>query len=517
VKIAAIDIGTNSIHMVIAQVEERRIFEIIDREKEMVFLGRGGLLKHRLTEDAIVRGLSTMISFKAIADSHKVDQIITTATSAVREASNGRVFVKLVKMKTGIDIRILPGKQEARIITLAVRDVFDLRNHRALIVDIGGGSVELIVADARHVYLAESIKAGVIRLTERFINHDIPTSKEIKRLRRWLDHKLEPISKRIQNLSPNMAIGTSGTILALGQMLNAGESLSVSDLEKLNEDLATSSLEERQKMPGLDRQRADQIVAGGILLETVMEKCRANKLMLCDRALREGLIADYLIKRAPTRAGKKLQARELRGKSVLNLMDRWEIDREHADHSARLALQLFDALEEVHGLGRKPRQILEYASLLHDIGRVISYPRHHRHGWYIIKNSNLIGFRAREIDMLAAIVAYHRTKRPKRKDTYLAGLKSKDRRVVGILSAILRVSDGLDRQHNQMITRIKAVVEEPRHLVVSLFANEPALIPLRAAAERSDLLQKTLKLKQVEFRTEMTSASQSSSKKSSAD
>src|SRR5262249_21610153 len=152
---------------------------------------------------------------------------------------------------------------------------------------------------------AESLKAGVIRLTERFVTHNIPTSRELKRLRRWLENKLEPISKRIQNLSPNMTIGTSGTILALGQMLNEDEVLSVSDLEKLHENLATTTLDERQKSPGLDRLRADQIVAGGILLETIMEKCRANKLMLCDRALREGLIADFLIKRAPTRAGKK--------------------------------------------------------------------------------------------------------------------------------------------------------------------------------------------------------------------
>src|SRR5262249_14865306 len=176
----------------------------------------------------------------------------------------GRDFVKLVKMKTGIDIRILSGKQEARLITLAVRDVFDLRNTRALIVDIGGGSVELIVVDARHIYLAESLKSRGTLLTVRLGTHNLPTARELKRLRRWLENKLEPISKRIQNLSPNMTIGTSGTILALGQMLNEDEVLSVSDLEKLNENLATTTLEERQKYPGLDRLRADQIVAGGI-------------------------------------------------------------------------------------------------------------------------------------------------------------------------------------------------------------------------------------------------------------
>src|SRR5687768_12815557 len=182
-KLAAIDIGTNSIHMVIVKVEpQSRIFEIIDREKEMVFLGKGSLLKGRLPQENIDRGLDALKSFKAIADTHHVDEIITTATSAVREASNGREFMNLVKKETGIEIRLLSGTEEARMITLAVRDVVDLKDQRALIVDIGGGSMELIVADARHIYFAQSIKSGVIRLQERFMKHDPPTAKDVKNL-----------------------------------------------------------------------------------------------------------------------------------------------------------------------------------------------------------------------------------------------------------------------------------------------------------------------------------------------
>ncbi|HJZ10581.1 MAG TPA: Ppx/GppA family phosphatase, partial [Acidobacteriota bacterium] len=207
--IAAIDIGTNSIHMVIAHVEGPRIFEIIDREKEMVFLGKKSLLQGRLTEDAIDRGLSALVAFKQIADSHRVDQIIATATSAVRESSNGREFIRAVKEKTGIDIQVLSGKEEARMITLAVRDVIDLKDRKALIIDIGGGSMELIVVDANNIFFADSIKSGVIRLTERFVKSDPPTSKERKRFQKWLNRKIEPLSKRIQNLAPDLAVGTS--------------------------------------------------------------------------------------------------------------------------------------------------------------------------------------------------------------------------------------------------------------------------------------------------------------------
>ncbi|HSE39961.1 MAG TPA: Ppx/GppA phosphatase family protein [Acidobacteriota bacterium] len=522
-KLAAIDIGTNSIHMVIVSVGEHRIFEIIDREKEMVQLGKGSLMRGRLTPDAIERGLAALKAFRQIADSHKVDQIICTATSAVRESSNGREFVKMVKAQTGIDIRILSGTEEARMIMLAVRDVVDLKNQRALVVDIGGGSMELIVADARNIFLATSIKAGVIRLTERFMKSDTPSSKDLKALKKWLDKKLNPLSRTIQDLRPQIAVGTSGTMLALGELIKQNiktkkakdrDVMTIEEVEEINEILQNSTLQERLKMPGMDPKRADQIVAGGLLIEMMMEKCRVNEIQLCDRALREGLIADYLIKLNPA-VPAKIQARELRSRSVLNLLHRWEIDLGHANHSAQLSLQLYDALAPYHKYGPHVRELMEYSALLHDIGRVISYPRHQRHGWYIVKQSNLIGFKPDEIDMIAAAIAYHRGKKPRKKDTYMENLRKKDRRIVKLLTGILRVADGMDRQHNQVITRIEARREGPDNLAIMLYSTQPALIPLRAAVERSDLLQRLLGLRQIEFRVE--SATQAAQVRTSAD
>jgi exopolyphosphatase / guanosine-5'-triphosphate,3'-diphosphate pyrophosphatase len=501
--------------MVIVQVEEHRIFEIVDREKEMVFLGKKSLLSGRLTEDSIQRGLQALKNLKAIADSHKVEKIIATATSAVREASNGREFVSLVKNTVGIDVQILSGNEEGRLITLAVRDYIDLKNRRALICDIGGGSIELIVADARHIYFSESLKAGVIRLTERFIQQDPPSTSELKKLTKWLKRKLEPLSRRIQDLNPEIAIGTSGTILAFGQMVDAArksgknksekEIITVDDVEEINEELEVLPLEDRLKFPGLDKKRADQIIAGGILLEMVMETCRINQMTLCDRALREGLIANYLIREIPSQPA-RMQARELRSMSVLNLLNRWEIDKTHAEQCSKLALQLFDSLENFHQFGPPVRELLEYSTLLHDIGRVISYPDHHLHGWYIVKNSNLIGFQATEIDVLAATVAYHRRKKPKKKDPFLRELKKSNRRIVRLMSAILRVADALDRQHNSQVSRISATSEKSGHLAITIYTNHPAFIPLRAAAQKSDLLQKALHLKHLEFRVEKGSA-----------
>ena len=513
-KIAAIDIGTNSIHMVIVRVEEHRLFEIIDREKEMVQLGKKTLMMGRLAEDAMERGLAALKTFRAIADSHGVDQIICTATSAVRESSNGKEFVAQIKKLTGIQVRILSGKKEARMIALAVRDVIDLKNRRALIVDIGGGSMELIVADARHIYFADSIKAGVIRLTERFMRHDPPAPKDLKKLQKWLKMKLEPLSKKIQNLSPEIAVGTSGTILAMGALVvdnrKNGKTklqkdvMSLTEVEQVNENLQSMTMDQRMKLPTLDKKRADQIVAGGMLIETVMEKCRMNEMILCDRALREGLIADFLIRRTPS-VPAKIQARDLRGRSVLNLLNRWEIDRNHAEYASKVALQLFDALAEVHKLGPFEREVLEYSALLHDIGRVISYPGHHKHGWYIVKNANLVGFQADELDMIAAIVRYHRNKAPKKNSRLLLPLPKKMRRSVVLLSAILRLADGLDRQHNQSITKIEAKQTAPRVLQITLFSDEPVPIALRAGLERSDLLQKALKIKRLEFGIEIHS------------
>lgn len=511
-KIAAIDIGTNSVHMVIVRVEEHRLFEIIDREKEMVQLGKKSLMMGRLAEDAMERGLAALKAFRAIADSHGVDQIICTATSAVRESSNGKEFVAQIKKLTGIQVRILSGKEEARMIALAVRDVIDLKNRRALIVDIGGGSVELIVADARHIYFADSIKAGVIRLTERFMHHDPPAPKDLKKLQKWLKMKLEPLSKKIQNLSPEIAVGTSGTMLAMGALVadrrKNGKSkmqkdmMTITEVEQVNENLQSMTMDERMKMPSLDKKRADQIVAGGMLIETVMEKCRVNEMTLQDRALREGLIADFLIRRTPS-VPAKIQARELRGRSMLNLLNRWEIDRKHAEYTSRLALQLFDALANFYELGPFEREVMEYSALLHDIGRVISYPGHHKHGWYIVKNANLVGFQAEELEMIAAIVRYHRKKSPKKRDRLLQPLPRKMRRTVILLTAILRVVDGLDRQHNQSITKIEAKQESQGVLQITLFSDEPVPIAMRAGLERSDLLQKVLKIKRLQFGIEM--------------
>lgn len=512
-KLAAIDIGTNSIHMVIVEVGEHRIFEIIDREREMVQLGSRSLLRGHLTQESFERGLMVLLAFRAIADSHRVDKIICTATSAVREASNGRQFVRLVKEQTGIDVRVLSGKEEARMVTLAVRDVIDLKNRRALIVDIGGGSMELIVADARHIFFSASLKAGVIRLTERFIKHDPPSSTDLKELRKWLRKKLEPVSRRIQDLAPEVAIGTSGTMLAMGEIVeqsrkgNRGlydrEIISIEEVEAVNEELHGKNSEERIRIAGLDRKRADQIVAGGALIELMMEKCRVNELLLCDRALREGLIADYLIRQNPL-VPARIQARELRSRSVLNLVNRWEIDRVHAEHTAMLSLQMFDALSSVHEYGPKVRELMEYTALLHDIGRVISYPGHHKHGWYIIKHANLIGFQAYEIEMIAAAVVCHRGMDPNRTNPFLGGTSKKNRRIVRLLSGILRIADSLDRQHNQSIRKIVAVQERPRRMSFVLYADQPAVIPLRAAIERSDLLQDVLKLRRIEFQLEST-------------
>jgi exopolyphosphatase / guanosine-5'-triphosphate,3'-diphosphate pyrophosphatase len=350
-------------------------------------------------------------------------------------------------------------------------------------------------------------------LTERFMRHDPPAPKDLKKLQKWLKMKLEPLSKKIQNLSPELAVGTSGTILAMGALVaenrKNGKSklqkdvMTLTEVELVNEKLQSMTMDQRMKLPSLDRKRADQIVAGGILIETVMEKCRMNEMTLCERALREGLIADFLIRRTPS-VPAKIQARDLRGRSVLNLLNRWEIDRKHAEYTSKLALQLFDALANVHQMGPFEREVMEYSALLHDIGRVISYPGHHKHGWYIVKNANLVGFQVEELEMIAAIVRYHRKKAPKKKDNLLRPLPKRMRRAVILLSAILRIVDGLDRQHNQSIIQIEAKCETPRILRITLISDEPVPIALRAGLERAALLQKVLKIKRLEFGNEVS-------------
>jgi exopolyphosphatase / guanosine-5'-triphosphate,3'-diphosphate pyrophosphatase len=462
-RIAAIDIGTNSIHMIVVRVRPDLSFEVIDREKDMVRLGAGGLDGRSLTPTAIAAALQTLSKFKRIADSHKVDEIVACATSATREAVNGGDFIAEVDRETGIRIRVISGTEEARLIHLAAGYGVDIGGSTGVVVDIGGGSVEITLGTATQMALGRSFKVGVIRLTERFVKSDPLSGGDERKLVKHLGKEMGGYIDQIVARGFDRVIGTSGTILSLGLMASTeggqppddlrNRRVGAKALRRLRKHLVAADIEERLATPGMDPRRADLSVAGSVLFDTIIRRLGTSEFTLCDLALREGIVLDY-IHRNKSRIRKVERYPDVRRRSIIELGERCGYWSEHAQQVARLALNIFDQTRGVHGLSDREREWLEFGALLHDVGVHISYERHHRHSYYLIKNGDLRGFDPDEIEIIALIARYHRQATPKKSHEGYGDLRGGTRRTVKTLSAMVRLAEGLDRSHAQAIEGI---------------------------------------------------------------
>jgi exopolyphosphatase/guanosine-5'-triphosphate,3'-diphosphate pyrophosphatase len=460
-RIAAIDIGTNSVHMIVVRVRTDLSFEVIDREKAMVRLGAGGLDGKALTSDAMGAALQALSKFKRLAESHTVDVILAAATSATREARNGGEFLSRIEAETGIRPQVITGAEEARLIHLAAVYGVDVGSARAVVIDIGGGSTEITLGTATSVQAAKSFKIGVIRLTERFVKSDPLSGRDEQKLTKHILGEIDRHCEQIASTGFDRVIGTSGTILSLGTVATAMADGAVpselrnlrvgaKQIRRLRKEVVALSLAQRLTIPGLDPRRADLVVAGGVLLDTILKRLGAEDITLCDLALREGLVLDY-IRRNSKHIAHVDSIPDVRRRSALELAERCNYYAEHAQQVVRLALAIFDQTRTVHGLTDRERDWLEFAALLHDIGSLISYERHHRHSYYLIRNGDLRGFDPDEIEVVALVARYHRRGTPKRSHEEYARLPSPLRKTVRTLASILRVAESLDRSHTQNI------------------------------------------------------------------
>ena len=464
-RIAAIDIGTNSIHMIVVQVRPDLSFEVIDREKEMVRLGAGGLDGRALTPEAMHAALQVLSKFRRLAESHKVDEVIAVATSATREAENGGEFLEAVTQQTGIRPRVISGTEEARLIHMAAVYGVSVPGDVAVVIDIGGGSVEVTRGAGPAIELGRSFKLGVIRLTERFVKTDPIEPRDQRRLVRHIDAEIGKYLNQIARAGFERVIGTSGTILSLGAVAAAvdghasGAALrnrrfTAKQIRRVRKDLVALDLEERLRVPGLEPRRADLAVSGAILLDEILKRLGAGEITLCDLSLREGLVLDY-ISRHRKEIAQADRYPDVRRRSVFELAERCNYWPDHSQHVARLAAGLFDQTRVIHGLTDREREWLEYAAILHDIGVHISYEGHHKHSYYLVKNGDLRGFEPDEIETIALVARYHRQATPKRKHEGFRDLGRPMRGTVRTLSAILRLAESLDRSHAQSIAGLE--------------------------------------------------------------
>ncbi len=391
------------------------------------------------------------------------------------------------------------------MIALAVSEVTDFNGRRALIIDIGGGSTEFIITSGAAPELLLSMRLGAVRLTEKFITTDPISQEERERLTANIRADLTRVVREINKLGFDFVIGTSGTILNMVSAIvqaesaahmddNAGfepfsQTVTFGQLKRMNRRLSSMTVRERGKVPGLEEDRADIVIAGGLLLETILSELGVKEITSCDWSLREGLILNHLRKLAAEPQAIEMTMNpigatdpgstpssanfvnttgplDVRARSVLSVARRYDYDAPHSHHVARLATRIFDDTQDLHGMGDHERNLLEYAALLHDIGYRIAHNNHHRHSLYLIKNSEMPGFTGNEIAVMAAVVRYHRGSLPKkatnarmrREHEDFFSIERSHRPIVLRLAAILQMADGLDRSHKQLVRDVRCEV-----------------------------------------------------------
>lgn len=494
-KIAAIDIGSNSIKLAVAEAAASNSFTITLQERERVRLGQETLRKRFLSPEAIERSAQAIGRLRQIADSRGADKILAVATASVREAQNAAEFVRAVEEKTGVCVEVLSSLEEARLIGIAAAHHFAAQKNNAILnVDIGGGSTELSLMRDGEPESLYSMKLGAVGLTERFLFSNPPKEKELKSLQNDIRTALERPTRELAGKRWQISSGTSGTILKLGGLTNfetAGAMKPVIRLDRLaalNEMLAKMPTEQRAQMPGVSPQRAEVIVAGGQILEGVMRALKIETLEPCPLALREGVLIDYLRKTETESLPPVPDVEDIKLRGVFAIGRRFGYEEKHALHVAFLAEKIFDALALNYDLDRHQRTLLAAAAILHDIGFHISHESHHKHSFYLIKHSEITGFTEAERNVIAHVARYHRRSMPKERHAEFMELNERDRRTVWRLGGILRLSEALDRSYRSCV-RDLTFRRDKQDLVLEVFGDAACERELEAAELKKDMFE----------------------------
>jgi exopolyphosphatase / guanosine-5'-triphosphate,3'-diphosphate pyrophosphatase len=498
-RIGAIDVGTNSVHLVVADIDPDGRIQVVEKQRRQVALGEGGLDGRRLSPAAMRRALRALGAFREACDSLDVQDIHCAATSAVREAENGVDFCKQVKAEIGIHVRIITGLDEARLIYLGARPHLDFSRGRVLLVDLGGGSTEFVLCDAETTQVRASLPLGHLRATALFRRQDPATAAEIDAVRRWTRDALAPLATRVHPGDVGLVVGTSGTMRCLARMAtrargevptDTGDGLLLSRDEVEHQLVQFQDLPARKlaRLPGMDDKRRDTLPAGAAIVAEVLRFFAQDQLVTSAYSLRDGLLVDWVLRNRPELERSRTEA-DPRRRSVLRVMERYGIDERHARQVAHLALEMFDATRPAHRLRRSDRQLLEHAALLHDVGHHISGEDHHKHGAYLLRHTRMSGFTAPEVDALALVARYHRGKHPKKRD--LERLDRHGRRRLLVLAGLVAVADALDRGRDGNVEHLDVSLEEDV-LRLSATTRGPAHLERWAVVQRQSQLERAL-------------------------
>jgi exopolyphosphatase/guanosine-5'-triphosphate,3'-diphosphate pyrophosphatase len=465
-------------------------FSIITREKDTVRLGDRSPKTGELKPEVIERAIATLRRFQEIATSLNAETIVAVATSAVREAPNGREFLQQVEDDLGLSIDLISGQEEARRIYLGVLSGMEFNDQPHIIIDIGGGSTELILGDSHEPRSLSSTKVGAVRLTAEYITTDPISSAEFQHLQAYVRGLLErPVDELLAAQKPDECprlVGTSGTIETLAAIHAreklgivpsplSGYELSLKDLQELVLRLRKLSYSERAEMPGMSDRRSEIILAGSVILQEAMTLLGAESLTVCERSLREGVIVDWMLTHGLIEDRLRYQS-SVRERNVIKTAHKYQVKLEHTERVAAFALSLFDQTQRrLHTWGAEQRELLWAAAILHNCGLYVGHSAHHKHSYYLIRNGELLGYTETEIEIIANLARYHRKSAPKKKHDHYRNLPSKNYRLlVNHLSALLRLAVALDQRQIGAIERVQCQYRpDAKELHLLLYASQP--------------------------------------------
>lgn len=489
--LAAIDVGTNSIHMAVVKIQPSiPAFSIIDREKATVRLGDRDRRTGRLTPEASERAIAALKRCQEIAKSHGAEAVIAVATSAVRESPNGHAFLHQVERETGLIIDLISGPEEARRIYLGVLSGMEFNGQPHVMIDIGGGSTELILGDGQEPRSLSSTKVGAVRLTREFVNTDPISNSEFGYLQAYvrgmLERSVDEVLSHLHSGETARMVGTSGTIETLATIhareklgvvpmpLN-GYEFSLKDLRELLNRLRKLNYAERAVVPGMSDRRSEIIVAGALILQEAMSLLGIESITICERALREGVVVDWMLTHGLIEDRLRYQD-SVRQRSVIKIAQKYLVNLAHAERVGQFAISLFDQTQgTLHEWGKEERELLWAAAILHNCGHFISHSDHHKHSYYLIRNGELLGHTEIEIETIANLARYHRKSEPKKKHESYRNISSKrHRRLVEQLSPLLRLAVALDRRQIGAIQQVRCeYLPAARALHLHLQATHP--------------------------------------------
>lgn len=496
--IAAIDIGTSSVHLAIARIVDGARPEIIAQEKLPVRLGSGAKDMKQLEPDAVDRTIAALRSFSAIAEAHGAE-LHAVATSAVREADDPSVFLGRAWEEAGVDVHVIAGVEEARLIHLGALGAMPISNRRHLVMDIGGGSTELVVGHGVSPELLRSLKMGHVRLTDRFFPGGVVDEDAISRCRSSIRSFLSRDAVSIRDAGVEVAVGCSGTFETVAGLVRKQSDSDKRDaairrdqVGQVVDNIVAARLQDNAvTIPRVDPHRQDTILAGALLVEGLMNELDLEAVEISPDALREGLLLDRLERQTP--GGDALHhLSRIRANSVDTVASRYGENVVHCRQATDIALRIFDATVDLHGLRHDERDLLEAGAMLHNIGRFVGHGGHHKHSYYLIRNTeHLAGFDEHERELIAQIARYHRKSMPKPSHREYNALRPTDQHAVSLLAGMLRIGIALDRTYRNVASEVTvSTIANTLHILVE--GDDDIELELFAANERKLLLEATL-------------------------